>query len=105
MDVVTYIVVLAFLGRIALAIGGAYARIGPSDFLSGLFSAPTLGWPSGVQEEDRERLWSWSPAPASPIVDGPLIGAADPTDAISAAIEDIPDSAIPLRRVHGQTRH
>jgi hypothetical protein len=40
--------------------------------LGGLFAGPgELGWPAGVQEEDRDRIWSWAPPPQA--VEGDLI--------------------------------
>ena len=52
---------IALLG-LALLVGGmiSFARLGlgrQADLLSGLFRAPDLGWPRGVQEEDPPPSW------------------------------------------------
>ena len=46
-----------------LAARRAGVRAGPSRRSSGMFRAPDLGWPSGVQEDD-DLHWSWAAARA-----------------------------------------
>jgi hypothetical protein len=63
----------ALLARGARALG-VHVRARPTDaaLLGGLFAGPgELGWPPGVQEEDRDRIWSWAPRPQA--VEGDLI--------------------------------
>jgi hypothetical protein len=46
---------------IAVMVGLAWVSLGgEGDLLSGLFRAPGLGWPRGVQEEDPPPGWRWS---------------------------------------------
>ena len=106
MEVVLDIVVLGALARAFMAIGRVYGRVSPAGLLSGLFTAPTLGWPIGVQEEDRDRAWSWSTPTSSPVVPGPDLASEDGLPAgrtedfaQPGAIEDIASAQIPVRRV------
>ena len=64
MDLVVLIVLIAALVKGASLLGITFGRSGPAGLLGGMFSAPTVDWPQGVQEEDRDRVWSWSPPPA-----------------------------------------
>jgi hypothetical protein len=60
MDSGVLIVIGAFVVIGALAIGGSSSSI---QTFGGMFRAPALGWPSGVQEDD-DLQWSWSPSKA-----------------------------------------
>jgi hypothetical protein len=40
-------------------VGSVDGRAGPAGLFTGLFVAPALGWPHGVQEEDGDRPWRW----------------------------------------------
>ena len=66
MDLLVYFVVFGVLATGLLVLRGAYGRSGPTGLLRGMFSSPSLGWPEGVQEEDRDRVWSWDTAPTEP---------------------------------------
>jgi hypothetical protein len=66
MELLIYLVVFGVVAKGLLTIGGVYGRSGPAGLLGGMFSSPTLGWPHGVQEEDRDRAWSWDPPPNEP---------------------------------------
>jgi hypothetical protein len=60
---------LAIFGGVAyglFTLRSADDRTGLAGLFRGMFSAPTLGWPDGVQEEDRDRVWSWAPPDAEP---------------------------------------
>ena len=73
MEVALLIVFAALLARGARVLG-VHVRARPTDvaLLGGLFAGPgELGWPPGVQEEDRDRIWSWAPPPQA--VEGDLI--------------------------------
>jgi hypothetical protein len=65
-------------------------RTEPSVLFEGLFSAPDLGWPHGVQEEDRDRLWSWDPPPlrsdARPIEAHPQLPKAELIDLVVGGV-------------------
>ncbi len=78
MELLIYVVVFGVLARAFALLGGGYGRSGPSGLLSGLFNSPGLGWPEGVQEEDRERVWSWAPPAVVPddadLIDVPTLG-------------------------------
>jgi len=78
MDLVVLIVALVVVLRVAALVVGSLRRSGPSDLLGGLFVAPSLGWPHGVQEEDLERAWVPRP-PATAVALGPV--GAEPADA------------------------
>ena len=113
MELVVYIAVLGVLARVLTMVGAVYSRASPSGFLTGLFTAPTLGWPVGVQEEDRDRVWNWDPpdsdvvAPSARVaaVDGRIgadrdLVAESTADFVPAgAIEDIDVARIPVYRV------
>jgi hypothetical protein len=64
MDFVVLIVLVAALVKGASYLGITFGRSGPAGLLQGMFSNSSLGWPHGVQEEDRDRLWSWEEPPA-----------------------------------------
>jgi hypothetical protein len=64
MDLVVFIVLLVVLVKGASVLGVAFGRSGPAGLLGGMFAAPSLDWPHGVQEEDRDRAWSWEAAAA-----------------------------------------
>lgn len=55
----------------ARMLGSACGRAGPAGMFRGLFDSPGLDWPTGVQEEDRDRLWSWAQPvkPEEPLAD------------------------------------
>jgi hypothetical protein len=58
-DLLTALLGLALL--IAVMVGLARVCLGgEGDLMSGLFRAPGLGWPRGVQEEDPPPGWGWS---------------------------------------------
>ena len=58
MDTGVLVVIGALFVIGALAIGASGSSI---QTFGGMFRAPTLGWPSGVQEDD-DLQWTWSPA-------------------------------------------
>lgn len=72
-----------FLGMMEARAGRADNVDGVVDGLNGMFllsreysRSGQLGWPHGVQEEDRDRVWTWSPpaqAPQSEAPDGDFI--------------------------------
>jgi len=78
------------LARTLRRVGSAYGRASPAGLFAGMFVAPGLGWPVGVQEEDRDRPWGWvtppRARPAAPEPPGP-------------ALVDIEDAGIPVQRV------
>jgi hypothetical protein len=88
MDLLIYIVVFGALATGLIVLGGTYGRSGPTGLLRGMFSSPTLGWPVGVQEEDRDRIWSWDQLPTEP----------DDADLIDLGDARIESS--PVHRVH-----
>ena len=96
MDVAVVIVMLVAVAVAASVVWSLLGRSGPSDVLAGLFVAPTLGWPHGVQEEDRERAWVPSPGEADG-AGAPAGGG--PGDAPSAEVVDVETERAPLRRV------
>lgn len=63
MDSEVLIVIGAFvlIGALAIAASGSSIQT-----FGGMFRAPTLGWPSGVQEDD-DLQWTWSPTTARPV--------------------------------------
>lgn len=100
MEVLILIALVALLARGARFLGMMEARSGRIgdgvvDALNGMFvlsreysRSGELGWPRGVQEEDRDRVWSWSPPAAAP--EGDFID-----------IEgEIVDAEVPVARVH-----
>jgi hypothetical protein len=54
------LVALSLLGA-ALVVVARLVVGRQGDLLAGLFRAPELGWPHGVQEEDPPPSWRWSP--------------------------------------------
>jgi hypothetical protein len=65
-------------------------RASPAGLFAGMFVAPGLGWPVGVQEEDRDRLWSWAAPPPRPEVPpGPPV----------AELIDLDAGGVPVQRV------
>lgn len=66
MDLLVYLVVSLIVAKGLMMIGGVDGRSGPAGLFRGMFSSPNLGWPRGVQEEDRERAWSWDSPPTEP---------------------------------------
>ena len=59
MDLLTALLGLALL--IAVMVGLVWACLGgEGELMSGLFRAPGLGWPRGIQEEDPPPGWGWS---------------------------------------------
>jgi hypothetical protein len=89
MELLIYLAVFAVVAYGLVALGGAYVRAGPAGLFGGMFRAPTLGWPVGVQEEDRDRVWSWAPPGAEP-------DDADVIDLGGSTVEPTP-----VRRVRG----
>ena len=67
---------------------GRVAAGGTVQVVSGMFRAPDLGWPSGVQEDD-DLQWTWADAspgtvPAPAVDTGPVLQELEPsTPAIS----------------------
>ena len=66
-------IVVSLMALVAFATGARMlwstdARAGPAGLFRGLFGSQGLDWPTGVQEEDRDRLWSWAdpPEPVDP---------------------------------------
>lgn len=57
---------IALLGISTMAgglIGLAWYVFGREvDHLAGMYQAPSMGWPRGVQEEDPPPSWSWRPS-------------------------------------------
>jgi hypothetical protein len=67
-----------------------YGRASPAGLFAGMFVAPGLGWPEGVQEEDLDRPWSWeTPSPAREATREPPV----------AELIDVEDAGIPVHRV------
>jgi hypothetical protein len=113
MELIGYFAILVVLARALGVLGRVYARASPSGLLDGMFSAPTLGWPVGVQEEDREQIWNWTaPAPDPAGSDAQVVADADRATAcaelqagftedfaLAGAIEDIAVAPIPVQRV------
>ena len=67
-----------------------YGRASPAGLFAGMFVAPGLGWPEGVQEEDLDRPWSWeTPSPARAATPEPP----------AAELIDVEDAGIPVHRV------
>ena len=64
MDSEVLIVIGAFvlIGALAIAASGSSIQT-----FGGMFRAPTLGWPSGVQEDD-DLQWTWSTTAAQPVI-------------------------------------
>jgi hypothetical protein len=55
------IALLAFALVFGAMVGLAWLGLGrQGDLLTGLYRAPGLGWPRGVQEEDPPPNWRWS---------------------------------------------
>lgn len=82
--------VLGALAKSLLVVRSVYGRASPAGLFAGMFVAPGLGWPRGVQEEDRDRPWGWdasTPAPAT---------APDPP---VAELIDVEDGGIPVHQV------
>lgn len=87
MEVALLVGLAALLARAVRFVGATHGRDrrAGATLLEGLFTRPDgLGWPPGVQEEDRDRIWSWSPPPET--VEGDLI--------------DAGVAAVPVQRVH-----
>ena len=112
MDLIICIVVLWALAKGILAIGGVHRRVSLGGFFGGMFAAPTLGWPTGVQEEDRDRIWSWEAPLPTPASGDPAAVYRDPERAFATLdpdlgggeIEDVATAPIPVRRVRGRAR-
>jgi hypothetical protein len=88
MELVVGLIALVAFATGARMLGSAYGRGGPSGMFRGLFGATGLDWPAGVQEEDRDRVWSWS-EPAEP---------AEPVDPDGELVE-VSNGAVPVGRV------
>ena len=88
MDLLIYVVVFGALAKGLIVLGGAHGQSEPTGLLRGMFSSPTLGWPEGVQEEDRDRIWAWDSLPTEP----------DDADFIDLGDASIESS--PVHRVH-----
>ncbi len=86
MEVVVSLIALVAFATGARMLGSASGRAGPAGLFRGLFGSTGLGWPTGVQEEDRDRLWSW----AEP---------AEPQDEPDDELVDVSEGAVPVRRV------
>jgi hypothetical protein len=74
-EAVLLIALVALLARGArfLGIMDARAQRAGDGVINGLFAlsreysrSGELGWPHGVQEEDRDRIWTWAPPPEAP---------------------------------------
>ena len=99
MDFVVVIVLLVVLVTGASLLGIGFGRSGPAGLLGGLFSAPSLDWPHGVQEEDRDRVWSWEAAAAEPPATEPP--ATEPPD---AEVVEVTAVRAPVQRVRRRLR-
>jgi hypothetical protein len=92
MDLVVLIVLIVLIAALvkgASYLGITFGRSGPAGLLRGMFSAPSLDWPHGVQEEDRERIWSWeAPATGPPAKEAP-----------DAEVVEVTEERVPVRRV------
>ncbi len=67
-------VVFGAIAKALMLVRSGYGRASPAGLFAGLFVAPGLGWPEGVQEEDRDRLWSWdAPRPERDAPRGPPV--------------------------------
>ena len=97
MEVALLIALVVLLARGARFLGmmDARAQQAGAGVLDGLFAlsreysrSGELGWPHGVQEEDRDRVWTWAPPPEP----------ADESDVIDVRA-DLIDAEIALVRV------
>jgi hypothetical protein len=91
-SIVVVIVLLVVLVKGASLLGIAFGRSGPAGLLGGMFSAPSLDWPHGVQEEDRDRVWSWDlPRTEQPTTEPP-----------AAEVVEVTAERAPVQRVRGR---
>ncbi len=89
MELVLSIIFLGILLRGARLLGVWFGRAGPAGLFVGLVGGSAqLGWPIGVQEEDRDRPWGTLGAAGSP---GEPEVAAEPEVEAAGSIEDLPD--------------
>jgi hypothetical protein len=98
--------VFGALAKALTFVGSDDRQAGPAGLFSGLFVGPSLGWPAGVQEEDRDRPWAWAVGltePTPPEVVTPTTTARSATrhaddEAVAVFIDfDVP--RVPVQRV------
>jgi hypothetical protein len=111
-EVPLLIIVVALLARLARTLGmmDARTRRTGAGVLDGLFAfsgqysnSGELGWPPGVQEEDRDRIWRWTApeAAAGDLIagEGDFIDAEGDFSAAQGALIDADVAPVPVRRV------
>lgn len=93
-------VVFGAIAKALMLVRSVDGRASPAGLFAGIFVAPGLGWPEGVQEEDRDRLWSWdaSPSSSSITIEPPAAQPVLPMEPRVGVLIDLDVGGVPVHR-------
>jgi hypothetical protein len=92
--------VLGAFAKALMLVRSVDGRASPAGLFVGMFAAPGLGWPEGVQEEDRDRLWSWDVPSLEPEAPIGTAAAAEPGAAPGVPVAELIDVEVGTVSVH-----